>query len=78
MCISVPGKVTLIKGRKAKIKQGGHFHWVDITSLKDQVKRGDYLISYQEVAINKILPKEAEEILKLMDSASDAGVKGSD
>lgn len=78
MCISVPGKVTLIKGRKAKIKQGRHFHWVDITSLKDQVKRGDYLISYQEVAINKILPKEAEEILKLMDSASDAGVKGSD
>jgi len=77
MCISVPGKVILIKGKNAKIKQRRHFHWVDISPLRDDVKKGDYLITYQNTAINKISPKEAEEILILMDSASDAGVKSS-
>ncbi|MGB9706786.1 MAG: HypC/HybG/HupF family hydrogenase formation chaperone [Microgenomates group bacterium] len=77
MCIGIPGKVILIKGGKAKIKQGGHLHWVDISSLEDEIKKGDYLITYQGAAINKISPKEAEEILRLMDSASDARVKSS-
>ncbi|MFH1840727.1 MAG: HypC/HybG/HupF family hydrogenase formation chaperone [Candidatus Shapirobacteria bacterium] len=77
MCISIPGKVILIKGGNAKIKQGGHFHWVNISSFEDEVKKGDYLITYQEVAINKISPKDAKEILRLMDSASDARVKSS-
>jgi len=77
MCVSIPGKVILIKGENAKIKQGGHFHWVDISSLEDEIKKGDYLITYQEVAINKISPKDAKEVLRLMDSASDARVKSS-
>ncbi len=77
MCINIPGKVILIKEENAKIKQRGHFHWVDISSLKDEVKKGDYLLTYQEAAINKISPKNAKEILRLMDSTSDAGVKGS-
>jgi hydrogenase assembly chaperone HypC/HupF len=78
MCISVPGKVVLIKEKSAKVEQAGHFHWVDISSLEQPIKKGDYLITYQDTAINKILPKEAEEILKLMDSAGNAGVKGTD
>jgi len=77
MCIGIPGKVILIKGENAKIKQGGHLHWVDISSLEDEVKKGDYLITYQETAINKISPQSAKEILGLMDSASDARVKSS-
>ena len=78
MCISVPGKVILIKGEKAKIKQKGHFHWIDISSLRNEVKRGDYLVTYQKTAINKISQKDAEEILRLMDGTSDTRVKGSD
>ncbi len=78
MCISVPGKVILIKGKNAKIKQKGHLHWVDISSLGDKIKKGDYLIVYQKAAINKISSKDAKEILKLMDSASDAGIKSPD
>jgi len=77
MCIGIPSKVILIKRGNAKIKQGGHFHWVDISSLEDEIKKGDYLITYQETAINKISPKNAKEILRLMNSASDTGVKGS-
>lgn len=78
MCIGIPGEVIAIKGKKAKIKQGKHFHWVDTFSLQDKVKKGDYLITYQETAVNKISLKEAEEILKLMNSAGDTGVKSSD
>lgn len=78
MCIGIPGKVILIKGGDAKIKQGGHFHWVDISSLGDEVKKGDYLITYQKTAINKISPKDAKEILKLMDGASNTRVKSAD
>lgn len=75
MCVGIPGKVILIKGKSAKIKQGEHFHWVDISSLENGIKKGDYLITYQEAAINKISSKDAREILELMDSAGDAGVK---
>lgn len=78
MCISVPGKVILVKEKNAKIRQKGHFHWVDISSLKNKIKKGDYLIAYQGVAINKISSKDAKEILRLMDSASNTGVKSSD
>ncbi len=75
MCISIPGKVITIKGKIAKIKQGDHSHWVDISPLGSKVKEGDYLITYQQAAINKISAKEAEEVLKLMDGTSNAGVK---
>jgi len=78
MCVGIPGKVIEIKGSKAKIKQGRHFHWVNISSLEEKVKRGDYLITYQNTAVNKILPEEAEEILKLMDGAGNTRIKSTD
>lgn len=75
MCVGLPGKVIEIKGKEAKLKQGDHFHWVDISGI-DKVEIGDYLLTYQEAAINKVSASEAEEILKLMDSAGNTGVKG--
>ena len=82
MCIGIPGKIILIKREKAEVEQEGHSHWVDISSLGEKIKIGDYLISYQNVAINKVSPKDAEEILKmmgpLMNGASDTGVKSPD
>ena len=68
MCVGVPGKIISIKGKKAKVKQKKHCHWIDIASLGKKVKEGDYLIEYQGVAVNKIPAKEAEEIIRLMDS----------
>lgn len=76
MCVGLPGKVILIKGKKAKIEQGDHFHWVDVSSVSEEIKIGDYLITYQGAAINKISAKEAKEslgILQSMDGAGDAG-----
>ena len=78
MCVGLPGKVIEIKGKEAKIEQGDHFHWVDFSSVGEEIKIGDYLITYQEAAINKVSVKEAEEVLKLMDSACDTGIKRAD
>ncbi len=47
MCVGLPGKVIVIKGKKAKIKQNDHFHWVDVSCISEEIKIGDYLITYQ-------------------------------
>ena len=49
-----------------KIKLPDHEHWVDITMIEEGVKIGDYLLSYQEAAINKISPHQAKEVFKLL------------
>lgn len=66
MCIGIPGKVILVKGKKAKVKQDGHCHWLDTSLISQKLKKGDYLLSYQKAAINKISKSQAEEILKMM------------
>lgn len=78
MCVGIPGKIIEIKGKKAKIKQGDHSHWVDISLLAEKVKPGDYITLYQGTAVNVISAREAKEILDLMDSTGNAGVKGAD
>jgi len=63
MCLGVPGKVIEVKGQKAKVKLPDHEHWLDTRLIEKGVKVGDYLLSYQEAAINKVSAKQAEEIL---------------
>lgn len=72
MCLGIPGKVIAVKNKKAKIEQGGHSHWVDISLIEEGVKVGDYLLAYQEAAINKVSHKEAKEILSLIEEGTDA------
>ena len=70
MCIGAPGKIILIKNKKAKVRQKNHCHWLDISFLEKKskkIKKGDYLISYQGIAVNKVPKKEAKEIYKLLD-----------
>jgi len=76
MCVGLPGKVIAKKGKKIKIEQNDHFHWIDISCIGEEIKIGDYLITYQGAAINKVSTEEAEEILRLMDGAGNARVKG--
>jgi len=66
MCIGIPGKVIILKDKKAKVKQNDHCHWWDISLIEDKVRVGDYLIAYQNAAINKISAREAKKILDLM------------
>ena len=84
MCVGVPGKVIMIEGERAKIEMPAsvagesHSHWIDISPLEEELKVGDYLIAYQDTAVNRVSAKDAEEILKLMDCAGDTGVESSD
>ena len=70
MCVEIPSKVILVKGKKAKIKQDDISCWVDISSLEEKVKEGDYLILYQKVAINKVPQKEIDKVLELVGDLS--------
>lgn len=71
MCVEIPSKVILVKGKKAKIKQGDNSCWVDISSMEEEVKEGDYLILYQKVAINKVPQEEIDKVLELVGDLSD-------
>ena len=70
MCVEIPSKVILVKGKRAKIKQGDISCWVDISSLEEEVREGDYLILYQKVAINKVPQEEIDKVLELVGDLS--------
>ena len=64
MCLGVPGRIVEIKNKYlALVDFGGIVRDVDI-SLVD-VKPGDYVIVHAGIAISKIEPEEAVEIMKL-------------
>ena len=67
MCLGIPGKVIQVKGQKAKVKQDDHAHWVDLSPIDDKVSVGDYLLTYQSAAVNKVPTDQAKEILKLLE-----------
>ncbi|MBD3208731.1 MAG: hypothetical protein GF370_04760 [Candidatus Nealsonbacteria bacterium] len=71
MCLELPSKVIEIKKERAKVKQDHKEScWVDLSTIKEKVKVGDYLIVYQKVAVNKIAKKEIEEMKHLMGELS--------
>lgn len=65
MCLGIPGKVVKISGQKVKVKMDDHFHWLDTSLIDQKIKVGDFLLSYQNEAINKISKQQAKEVLKL-------------
>lgn len=70
MCLGIPGKIISLKGKKARVLQNGHYHWLDITLIDKKLKKGDYLIAYQNVAINKISAQNAREMMALINGRS--------
>ncbi len=69
MCIATPVKVKKVKGDKAVVDALGETLEVD-TSLVKGVGVGDYLLAKGSLAIQKLAPQEAEEILKLVKSCN--------
>lgn len=65
MCLATPMKIKEIKGQKAIIESGGHSHEIDISLIKD-TKIGDYVLTHGDMAINKVVKEDAEEILKMV------------
>lgn len=65
MCLATPLKIKEIKGEKAVVESGDHSHTIDLSLIKDP-KIGDYVLAHGDMAINKLEPKEAEKILKMI------------
>lgn len=65
MCIATPVKVIKLKGTSATVDALGKKFEVN-TSLLKKVAVGDYLLAKEDLAIQKLSPSEAEEILRLV------------
>lgn len=65
MCLATPSKVIKIEKNWATVESGKHTHRVNLSLLKN-VKLGDYLLIHDELAINKIPKKEAQQILEIV------------
>ncbi len=68
MCIGIPQKIVKINGQKAVVKSANGQKEIDIHLIKD-LKVGDYIISQNSVAINKIDSKTALEINELINDS---------
>ncbi len=76
MCLAVPCKVIEIDSRCALVEGGGHRRRVETLLLRNKgIKRGDYLLIHEDLAITTLPLDEAQRILKMIESLNEfAGV----
>ncbi len=65
MCLSVPMRVTEVRGDRGLADIGGVSRRVDLRFLRD-VNIGDYIIVHAGFALQKLDRREAEETLALL------------
>lgn len=69
MCLAVPCKVIEIDSRHALVEGAGHRRKVETLLLRGkEVKRGDYLLIHEGLAITTLPTDEALRILKMIES----------
>jgi hydrogenase assembly chaperone HypC/HupF len=69
MCLAVPCKVIEVDSRYALVEGAGHRRRVETLLLRNKViKRGDYLLIHEELAITTLPLDEALRILKMIES----------
>ncbi len=72
MCLAVPCKVIEVDSRHALVEGAGHRRRVEIALVRNKgVKRGDYLLIHEELAITTLPTDEALRILKMIESLSE-------
>lgn len=65
MCLSIPYQIKKIKGQKAVVQSfSKKDKSIDIKLLKN-IRAGDWVLSLNNFAIEKISNQEAQEIIKL-------------
>ncbi len=65
MCLSIPYKIEKINGQKAIVRKNNKKEAeIDINLLSD-LKKGDWVLLLNNLAIEKISLKEAKEIINL-------------
>lgn len=68
MCLTVPAKVVAINGRMAEVVEAGAAKTIDISLIKG-LKAGDWILHTTGLAIKKVSPKDAREIIDLLESS---------
>ena len=69
MCLAIPGKVLEIKDNQAIIDYGNEKRKANCSLVKCKV--GDYVIVSNQMIIDKVDKKEAEESLKMYSEATE-------
>lgn len=68
MCLTIPRKILSTKNQIALVDFEGQNKKVNSPLIK--IKKGDYVIVQNNMIIQKMSPKQAQKILKLIDSTS--------
>lgn len=72
MCVGIPQKVVKVNRQKAIVSSGRHQHEVDISLVSSKLKRGDYILTYHNLAICKLPKEEVEDIQKFISKHSES------
>lgn len=63
MCMSIPGRVTQVKGAMAEVEQDGRTAWFNALTQPD-VKVGDYVLTHANLIVSIVSEEEAQRILE--------------
>jgi hydrogenase expression/formation protein HypC len=74
MCVAIPGKVLEINDNVARVDFFGNVVQVNV-SLVD-AKPGDYVLTHAGVAIEKLDPERARELVELFEEIGEASDEG--
>lgn len=68
MCLTIPARIVSVSGKLADVLENGKERAIDI-SLLPRLKTGDWILHTTGLAIKKISPKDAREIIELLESS---------
>ncbi|MDO8444785.1 MAG: [FeFe] hydrogenase H-cluster radical SAM maturase HydE [Deltaproteobacteria bacterium] len=68
MCLTIPARVVSVSGKLADVLENGEERAIDI-SLLPRLKAGDWILHTVGLAIKKVSPKDAREIIELLESS---------
>jgi hydrogenase expression/formation protein HypC len=74
MCVATPGRVLEIDGTMAKVDISGNTIHVNISLVDASV--GDYVLTHAGMAIEKLEPENAEELIKLFEEIEELSNEG--
>jgi len=70
MCLAIPGKIKEIKGKVAKVDFSGVIQEANISLMDIELKTNDYVLIHAGFVIQKLLAKDAKEIIKTYEQMS--------
>ncbi len=74
MCLAVPGKVTEINGRRARVDYGGGLVREAGLDMLPKTEVGDYVLVHAGYAISRLDEQQAQETLDLIREMGGVGI----